>query len=156
MAKEKFNRAKDHVNIGTIGHVDHGKTTLTAEDLPGLRERDIDVRVDSDNVVTISGERREEETKRGRSYQMTERTYGAFSRSVQLPRGADTSKVEADFRNGVLELRVPKLEAARTLAALVIDLIGQDDAGDPEELAGRIGAAYAATFGSTVPRAWSI
>lgn len=87
---------------------------LMRVDLPGLRERDIDVRVDDDNVVTISGERRAEETKRRRGYQMTERTYGAFSRSVQLPRGADATKIEADFRNGVLELRAPKLEAART------------------------------------------
>ena len=86
---------------------------LMRVDLPGLREQDVDIRVDDDNVVTISGERRDEETKRERGYEYTERTYGSFSRSVQLPRGVDTSKVEADFRNGVLEVHVPKSEAAR-------------------------------------------
>jgi HSP20 family protein len=82
-------------------------------DLPGMREQDIDLRIDDDNVLTIRGERREEETKRVRGYEYSERTYGAFSRSVQLPSGIDASKVQADFRNGVLEIHIAKTEAAR-------------------------------------------
>jgi len=83
-------------------------------DLPGVREQDVNVNVDDDQrTLTISGERRREESKRERGYEYTERDYGSFSRSVELPRGADTSKVEAEFRNGVLEVRVPKGESAR-------------------------------------------
>ena len=82
-------------------------------DLPGVREQDVNVNVDDDNVLTISGERRREESKRERGYEYTEREYGSFSRSIQLPRGAEASKIEADFRNGVLEIHVPKGEGAR-------------------------------------------
>lgn len=82
-------------------------------DLPGMREQDVNVSVDDDNVLTITGERHRDETKRERGYEYTERSYGSFSRSVQLPRGADASKVDADFRNGVLEVHIPKGEAAR-------------------------------------------
>jgi HSP20 family protein len=83
-------------------------------DLPGIREQDVDLRVTNDNLLTISGERRREETKRDRGYEYTEREYGSFMRSIELPRGADASKIEADFKNGVLEVQVPKGEAARS------------------------------------------
>jgi HSP20 family protein len=83
-------------------------------DLPGVREQDVELRVDDDNVLTVRGERKEEETKHARGYEYLERSYGAFSRSVELPRGVDTAKIEADFRNGVLEIHIPKTEAART------------------------------------------
>lgn len=83
-------------------------------DLPGVREQDVDVRVDDDHVLTISGERRREESRRERGYEYTERSYGSFTRSVELPRGADVSKIDADFRNGVLEIHIPKSESART------------------------------------------
>lgn len=84
-------------------------------DLPGVREQDVNVNVHEDNVLTITGERHRDETRRERGYEYTERSYGSFTRSIQLPRGADTSKIEADFRNGVLEVHVPtKVEAARS------------------------------------------
>lgn len=88
-------------------------TYVLRVDLPGLREQDINVQVDDDNVLTISGERRQEETKREGAYEYSERSYGSFRRSIQLPRGVETSKIDADFRNGVLEVHVPKGEAVR-------------------------------------------
>jgi HSP20 family protein len=81
-------------------------------DLPGVRRDDIEIRVDDDNVLTIHGERREEESRQARGYEYTERTYGAFSRSIELPRNVDTSRIEADLRQGVLEIHVPKTQAA--------------------------------------------
>jgi HSP20 family protein len=86
---------------------------IVRADLPGVREQDVNVRVDDNNILTITGERRKEETKRERGYEYTERSYGSFTRSIELPRGAETQKIEADFRNGVLEIHVPKGEAAR-------------------------------------------
>jgi HSP20 family protein len=80
-------------------------------DLPGMREQDIDVRLSDNNTLTISGERREEQNRNVRGYEYSERSYGSFSRSVELPSNIDASKIEADFRNGVLELHVPKGEA---------------------------------------------
>jgi HSP20 family protein len=89
-------------------------TFVIRVDLPGVREQDVNVRVDDDDTLTISGERHREETRRERGYEYTERSYGTFMRSIELPNGADTSRIEADFRNGVLEVHVPKGESART------------------------------------------
>lgn len=82
-------------------------------DLPGMREKDLDIRV-SDDAITISGERREEERKQIRGYKYHERSYGSFSRTVALPPGIDSSKIMADFRNGVLEVKLPKTDAGKT------------------------------------------
>jgi HSP20 family protein len=93
---------------------EEGNDLVLKMDLPGMREQDIDVRLDADNLLTIAGERREEETKRERGYEYIERAFGAFSRSIELPRGVDASRIETHFQNGVLEVRVPKGEATRS------------------------------------------
>jgi HSP20 family protein len=84
---------------------------LSAE-VPGLAPEDVDVQVDQ-GVLTIRGEKRREttETKGGIDY--TERSYGSFMRSVQLPPSADFSKIDANLEHGVLTVTVPKGEAAR-------------------------------------------
>jgi HSP20 family protein len=76
-------------------------------EVPGLRPEDINVTVDQ-GMLTVQGERRSEEEKGDRSYHRVERRYGAFRRSITLPRDVDASKVEANYDNGVLRLRVPK------------------------------------------------
>jgi HSP20 family protein len=86
---------------------------LLRVDLPGVKEQDVDVRVDGNGVLTISGQRRQEETRRERGFEHVERSFGSFSRSIELPRGAETHRIETDFRNGVLEVRIPKNESAR-------------------------------------------
>lgn len=101
------------VFVPSVDLTEHENEYVLKVDLPGMREQDIDVRIEDNNVLTISGERREEEKKRVRGYEYSERRYGRFSRSVTLPSNVETSKVEADFRNGVLEVHVPKTEAAR-------------------------------------------
>lgn len=80
--------------------------TVTA-DLPGLEAKDVELNL-RDDVLTISGEKRQEhrEEDRGRSY--TERTYGRFQRAIPLEGEVDADKVEADFRNGVLKVTLPK------------------------------------------------
>ncbi len=78
-------------------------------DLPGLSESDVHIELE-DNVLTLSGERKtEHEDKREGFYRM-ERAYGAFSRSLTLPKGIDPEAVTAAFDRGVLEVRVPKPE----------------------------------------------
>ena len=76
-------------------------------DLPGVDEEDIDVQV-TGNRLTVSGKREAEETREGDRYVAIERAYGAFSRSFVLPDSADLEHVEAQLRNGVLEIKVPK------------------------------------------------
>ena len=82
--------------------VDDGTYVVRAE-LPGIDpDRDLDISVDGD-VLTVSGERQEEERDRNRH----ELHYGSFSRSVRLPRRARAEDIEATYTAGVLEVRVP-------------------------------------------------
>ncbi len=82
--------------------------TLTA-DLPGVREEDIAVEV-KDGTLTVAGERKDERRQDGAGFHRTERRFGRFSRSLALPRGIDAESVQADFTDGVLEIRIPKPE----------------------------------------------
>jgi HSP20 family protein len=79
---------------------------ISAE-VPGIREKDINISV-SNNLLTISGEKTSEHEEKQKDRYRMERRYGAFSRSVQLPPGVDTDKAEASYRNGVLEVALPK------------------------------------------------
>jgi len=88
--------------------IEQDKEYVLDIDLPGVRQEDVHVSVNDDNVLTVEGQRRAEETKRARGYEYTERSYGSFSRSVELPRGVEASKIEADYRDGVLRLHIPK------------------------------------------------
>ena len=81
-------------------------------DLPGMTGDDVQIEV-KDNVLTVSGERRDEQEHKAEGFHRVERAFGTFSRSLTLPRGADAEKVKADFSNGVLEVRVPKPEQTK-------------------------------------------
>jgi HSP20 family protein len=82
-----------------------GKLVIQAE-LPGLQAEDVSVDV-TDGLVTISGERREQQESDGNGFRRTERRYGRFSRSIAIPEGVRAEDVQASFRDGVLELTVP-------------------------------------------------
>lgn len=79
---------------------------LTA-DLPGMSEDDIAIEV-RDNVLAISGERKDERREQGRGFHRAERTFGSFSRTLTLPRGVEADRVSASFDQGVLEVHIPK------------------------------------------------
>ncbi len=81
-------------------------------DLPGMGEDDVKVEVE-DTTLTIAGERaaQHEETREG--FVRMERGFGAFSRSLTLPRGVDPAAVTANFDRGVLEVRIPKPETRK-------------------------------------------
>ena len=76
-------------------------------DVPGVPEKDVAVHM-TGNVLTVSGERKQESTQEGERYFALERSYGQFSRSFSLPDGADGERATADVKDGVLALRVPK------------------------------------------------
>ncbi len=81
-------------------------------DLPDLKLEDIDVRVEN-QTLTIKGERRFEEDAAEKGYHRIERSYGGFMRSFAVPNSVDTEKVSADYKNGVLTIKLPKKEAAK-------------------------------------------
>lgn len=81
-------------------------------DLPGIKQDEIDLSI-TDNVLTIKGEKKSEKVEEGESYHFTERTTGTFTRSIPLPTLIDQEKVTAAYRNGVLEVSVPKHEQVK-------------------------------------------
>jgi HSP20 family protein len=78
-------------------------------DLPGLTEDDVQIEV-RDNVLTIAGERKAEHGDKQNGYYRVERSFGRFSRSLQLPDGVEADRIAASFDNGVLEVTIPKPE----------------------------------------------
>jgi HSP20 family protein len=81
-----------------------GDVVARAE-LPGVKQEDVDITFHN-GVLTISGVRRGEEEKEGSGYYVRERRYGSFRRSMSLPEGTDESSISAQFKDGVLEVRV--------------------------------------------------
>jgi HSP20 family protein len=81
-------------------------------DLPGVKLEDIDVRVENE-TLTVRGERRFEQEDKTKGFHRIERSYGNFVRSFSVPATVDTDKVAADYRDGVLTIRLPKKEAAK-------------------------------------------
>jgi HSP20 family protein len=81
-------------------------------DLPDLQDKDIDVRVEG-NTLTIRGERKFEKEVNEDNYLRIERAYGSFMRSFSLPNTVSSESIRADYRNGVLTLRVAKREESK-------------------------------------------
>lgn len=92
-------------------HEDNEAFYFDAE-LPGLKEDQIDVSVEN-SILTIKGERKQENEKKDKNFYRLEREYGSFLRSFTLPEVADTEKVNAEFKNGVLHLKIAKKEAVK-------------------------------------------
>jgi HSP20 family protein len=80
-----------------------------AAELPGVDEKDIDVTL-ADDRLTIRGEKRSErsESEKGKNWQLAERNFGSFSRTIELPYDVESDKVQAKFDKGVLHIHVPK------------------------------------------------
>ena len=84
------------------------KIVVKAE-LPGVDKKDIHIDV-KDRILTISGERSYENEVKEENYHRKERAYGKFHRSFTLPDGLDQNKIEADYKDGVLKVAIPKPE----------------------------------------------
>ena len=79
---------------------------ITAE-LPGMDTSNIDVKL-ANGVLTIKGEKKEEKEEKEKDYYLSERRFGSFQRSFQLPEGIDEDKIQASFEKGVLTIMLPK------------------------------------------------
>jgi HSP20 family protein len=82
-------------------------------ELPGMDKNDIEVNV-SDSHLVLKGEKKKEEKIEEKDYYRCERSYGAFVRAVDLPTDVQTEKIKASFKNGILEVRLPKTEQAKS------------------------------------------
>ena len=82
---------------------------IVTASVPGMNPDDLDITI-TDNVLTIKGETRADETIEEENYHIRERRYGSFGRSITLPVTVDSDNVDANYENGVLTLTVPKAE----------------------------------------------
>lgn len=92
--------------------VDEKDQIRVKADIPGMKREDIEVNVEND-MLTIKGEKREEKEIKGNDVVQSERYYGSFYRSFGLPVSVDAAKVNAVYRDGVLEVNLPKKEGAK-------------------------------------------
>ncbi len=86
---------------------ERGNELVVRADLPGLSKDDVNVDIDN-GILTISGERRSEHEEEREGYFRSERSYGSFSRSIPLPEAVNEDQVNASFKDGVLEVTMPK------------------------------------------------
>jgi len=84
---------------------------VTAE-LPGMDENDIEVTLDN-NILTVSGQKKQETEDKGQNYYRLERSYGSFRRSISLPPGIESDNIDANFKKGILTITLPKTAAAQ-------------------------------------------
>lgn len=81
-------------------------------EIPGLSKKDIDISV-KDNVINISGEKKEKVRKKDSQYHLNEIRYGHFCRSFQLPNNVDVDKIKGNWKEGILTVEIPKTEVAK-------------------------------------------
>jgi HSP20 family protein len=91
------------------------KEYLVKADLPDVRKEDVKVGIE-DGVLTLEGERKQEKEEKGKKFHRVERVYGKFVRRLALPMEVDAQKVAAEFKDGVLNVRLPKAESAKPRA----------------------------------------
>lgn len=98
-----------------VPSLDLSETDGTVEvrmDLPGIKPEEIDIQL-NENTLTVSGQRKEEKEEKTKTFHRVERRQGSFSRTVVLPCCVDEAKVDAQYKDGVLTIKMPKTEEAK-------------------------------------------
>jgi len=91
------------------------KEYIVKADLPDVKKEDVKVELDGD-MLTVEGERKQEKEEKTKRFHRTERAYGRFVRRFSLPTHVDGGSVKAEFKDGVLNVHLPKTEAAKPKA----------------------------------------
>lgn len=89
------------------------KEIVVRLELPGMQKEDCQITVDG-NMLYVSGEKHSERSSRDSTYHVMERAYGAFQRTIALPRNVVADKATASFRNGVMTVRLPKANGEKS------------------------------------------
>jgi HSP20 family protein len=111
-----FDRSSDEGNLTPwapavdIFETEHN--LIVKADLPDVKPEELDIRVEN-NILTIRGERKFEKKVNENNYLRVERSYGSFSRSFSLSNTVNTESIQAEYKNGVLTLSIPKREEAK-------------------------------------------
>jgi HSP20 family protein len=86
--------------------------TVKAE-MPGMKKEDIDIAI-SEGLLTLSGEKKDEQEEKKENYHVRESRYGSFRRTVRLPAGVEADQIDANYKDGILTVSVPKSEKAKS------------------------------------------
>src|SRR3954454_24238880 len=111
----RFNFLEDEAKSGVwappVDVAEEKDKMLVRVEVPGMNENDLKVSFE-DGLLTVSA-KREYERKDDRNYHRIDRTYGSFTRTFSLPRTVDGNAISAQYRDGILEIEIPKLEEAK-------------------------------------------
>ena len=91
---------------------EEGDNIVLKSEMPGMTKEDIEVNL-TDDTITLSGEKKKEEKVEKKNYYRFERSFGSFKRCFALPSEVQSDKAKASFKNGVLEIKIPKSEEAK-------------------------------------------
>lgn len=91
---------------------ENDKDILVKAELPGMEAKDIDISINKNNLI-LQGEKKFEDEEKKENYHRIERTYGNFYRAIPLPTDIDEDNISAKFKNGILEVKLPKIEKSR-------------------------------------------
>ncbi len=110
---ERWSRASEmDVRPPSVDVFEEKDDIVVKAELPGMEKDNIEVNL-TDHTLTIKGEKKKEEEVKGENYYRAERSYGSFLRTLELPKEVRADKVKASFKNGILEVRMPKTEEAK-------------------------------------------
>jgi HSP20 family protein len=109
---ERWPAAGTEISTPAVDLYEEKDDIVVKAELPGMEKDNIEVNL-TDNRLTIKGEKKQEQESKKENYYRSERSYGSFVRTLELPREVQTAKVKAAFKNGVLEIRLPKTEEAK-------------------------------------------
>ena len=106
-------KMREFVTISpAVNMYDNEKEIVVKAEVPGIDKKDIHISV-SDSTLTIKGEMKKEKETKEEDYYYTERAYGTFCRRLELPAKVQESKIKANFKDGVLEIHLPKAPEAK-------------------------------------------
>ncbi|MCS7250584.1 MAG: Hsp20/alpha crystallin family protein [candidate division WOR-3 bacterium] len=100
--------------VPLIDMYEKGNDIIVEAEIPGLEKEDLSVTV-SENSLTIKGEIKKEKEVKEKDYYLCERSYGSFSRTIELPTEVDSEKAKASYKNGILKITLPKKQPEKKL-----------------------------------------
>ena len=109
---------RTEITVPALDVYEKGDEVVVKAEIPGMTKDQIEVHL-TDSTLTVTGEKKQEEEVKDKDYYRCERSFGSFARTVQLPAEVKTEGAKATFKDGVLEVRLPKSEAAKRRAVKV-------------------------------------
>ncbi len=108
---QALKRAEEWMAAPKVDVYEEGNDVIIKAEVPGMEKNEIEVSLE-ENTLILKGEKKKEEKKEDKDYSYSERYYGSFTRTIELPSDVQADKVTAVLKNGVLNIRLPRLETA--------------------------------------------